>query len=102
MDDTLARESHTASSFVVSDAQADLEDMPNDYLYPPHLSGPHTVDKSVIAAFPVLHSKVVAAFTCEISLWVDVAKIFVQLPSDETDSYFLKVWISGKNAQGRE
>ncbi|CAN9309907.1 unnamed protein product [Alternaria sp. RS040] len=83
---------HTASRTTIGKAQADLEGTPTEPLLPPHVSGSYKVDERVIAAFPIPKTQVIDAYNYGKSLWGKAAKIVVQLPTGQTDNYFLKVW----------
>ena len=70
MNSTNAKQVHTISRIAIGKAQADLEETPTDPFLPPQASG----------------------YNYGESLWGKTAKIVVQLPTGQTDNYFLKVW----------
>ncbi|RII13593.1 hypothetical protein CUC08_Gglean004363 [Alternaria sp. MG1] len=82
---------HTVSRTAIGKAQADLKEMPTEPLLPPQISGSYKVNERVIAAFPIPKTQVIDAYNCGKSLWGKAAKIVVQLPTGQTDNYFLKV-----------
>ncbi|CAN9281041.1 unnamed protein product [Alternaria alternata] len=96
MNSTNAKQVHTISRIAIGKAQADLEETPTDPFLPPQASGSYKVDERVIAAFPIPETKVIDAYNYGESLWGKTAKIVVQLPTGQTDNYFLKVVSLGK------
>ncbi|KAH8626073.1 hypothetical protein IG631_19952 [Alternaria alternata] len=93
---------HTASRIIIGKAQADLEATPTEPLLPPQVSGFYKVNERVIAAFPIPKTQVIDAYNYGKSLWGKAAKIVVQLPTGQTDNYFLKVWPLAEELLGNE
>lgn len=101
------------SNIAIGEAQKQIEQTPLGQIVPPQTSGSYFVDQNVVdgmseifmfsisqpsidlwLAFPIPGAKVIEALNYGESLWGKTAKIIVELPSGETDNYFLKVAFS--------
>ena len=74
-----------------------VEATPTDQILPPQPSGAFALDESVKKSFPVLEARVLRAQSYGESLWGRTAKIQVELPSGQRDTYFLKLDETGQN-----
>ena len=85
------------SNIAIGEAQRKVEGVPTEPILPPQPSGAYTVDDAVKTAFPVIGTKILRAQHYGTSLWGRTAKIRVELPSGERDTYFLKLDETGRN-----
>lgn len=87
------------SRITIGEAQRSVEARPTKPIAPPQPSGSYTVNDQVKASFPVPGTKVIRAQHYGESLWGKTAKIRVELPSGERDTYFLKVVTLGETGR---
>ncbi|KAL9632316.1 MAG: hypothetical protein Q9204_003846 [Flavoplaca sp. TL-2023a] len=87
------------SNIGIGEAQQRVEQTPSDLNPPPTATGTYQVDENVIKSFPVEGTTFVQALSYQESLWGKTAKVIVQLPDGDIQSYFLKVVTLGSTGR---